>query len=498
MKIHRKPADARNSLNFSQIKTAPSLQQERFKPFVDRFENQPVHKALKNAEDSWKNADYSSRSARESLIGWTIASLAGGGAGAWAGLSGHPLLAGGLALAATAAGGMGVRSYMEVKSQGRAADLAQEALQTMTQAADEHAATLLCEGPGPDQYTDKRYYTGGVIEGVATVHSRESGSVLRTQIDLGGSVPRRLEANAAKKMVSIRSAQGDQSFPGELKLYEQGFQAIAHATSSAQDGPISQEIYPDGESIVHCHNSDRRSVGMANNETVSSKSGYVAGTYVWENGQVATVYRDDLYVANPIVPFADLAKVRVLPDAVVGADSASDGTHYANEAVVPTTHGLGTWASVSDPALTARLVSTPFGAGFTAAGDHKQGTVKITAGDGSELETSASLQKTNGAYRLHTQHTHGRLEQSLLANEVLLTLEDGARTISVQHKSGSQPTASENKDEDFLSSGNGLPVSLDDTGIYWVGEGAARIDIKPLMPLTFLEKQASQVAKTPA
>ncbi|MBX3165793.1 MAG: hypothetical protein KF760_00220 [Candidatus Eremiobacteraeota bacterium] len=490
MKIQRPQIEARNSLNFSQIKQAPGLQAERFKSFVDGYEEKPVKTALENATKLQKNALYESADSRVLRNGWGAAALVGTGAGAWAAGSGSLVLGGAIGAAVTGAVGVAVYFHVQSKKQDAEAALAGEALQAMTRAADELAAGLVCDGPGPDQFTDKRYFTGGVINQIATVHSRESGAVLRTQVDLGGAVPRRLEANIAKNTVSVRSPKGDQTFAGELKLNDQGFALIAHGQPTDTDGPLTQTIHPDGSSRINAKVNNWSGLSFSSSEASGKDKGFQASTYVWENGQLASLSSDTLYVANPIVPFQDLSKVRVLPDGVVGGYSDSAGTHQADEAVLPPSHGIGTWSSVSNPQLTPRLIETHFPGGFTALSDQKTGIVRITAGDGATLDTNSTLVETNQAYRLHTQHTLGALEQSLLPNEVLLHLQDGARTVSVQHKSGSQPTASEHKDEEFLSSGHNLEVSLDEKGIYRVGEGAAKIDIKPLMPLEFLEKRA--------
>ncbi|MBN9416441.1 hypothetical protein ABS71_02030 [bacterium SCN 62-11] len=498
MKIQRPQVDARNCLNFSQVKTAPSLQEERFKPFVDKFENTSVESVLANAEKFRDDADWSSRGAGESRIGWTVGTLIGSGTGTWAALAGNPLLAAGLGVAATACAGLAFRSHLQVKKHDAEVDLAGKAHDAIGKAADDYAATLVCDGPGPDQFTDKRYYTGGIINSVSTVHSRESGDTLRTQVELGGAVPRKLEANLAKSTVSVRSPQGDKTFAGELRLSDNGsFSIITSAPQANDHGPLTQTIEPNGSSKLNGKLDNWEALYLSS-EASQPKQGFYAQSTVWENGQVAHTKQDNLYVADPVVPFQDLSNVRILPDGVIGFNTASETTHEAQEAVLPVSHGIGTWSSVNQPQYTPRLLETKFSGGFKALGDQKAGTVTITAGDGSTLDTHSTLVSTNGAFRLNTRHTLGTLEQSLLPNEVLLNLQDGARTISVQHKSGSQPTASEHKDEDFISSGNQLAVSLDDTGIYWVGEGVSKIDVKPLMPLAFLEKKASEVAKPSA
>ena len=490
MKIQRDEIQARNCLNFSQLKKAPALQEERFKLFVDGFEEETVHKALENAENLKNRAIRNRNDFAFDRSGWAVGSLLGTGASVWAAVSGHPLVAGGIGVAVTAAAGMSIFNHSKARKEEAKAALAGDALQTMTRAADELAASLVCAGPGPDQFTDKRYYTGGVIQGIATVHSRESGAVLRTQIDLGGAVPRRLESNLAKNTVSVRSPKGDQTFNGELNLDNQGFEIVNHGTATDTNGPLAQRIDPNGSSRVSAQRDRYNSLSFSTSEASGKDKGFQASTYVWENGQLAELDRDTLYVATPVVPFQDLTQVRVLPDGVVGRPSRN-GTHQADEAVLPASQGTGSWTSVSGVQLTPRLIETPFPGGFTALSDQKAGTVRITAGDGATLVTQSTLVETNKAFRLHTQHTLGPLEQSLLPGEVLLNLQDGDRTISVQHKSGSQPLASEHKDEDFLSSGNNLTVSLDDQGTYWVGDSASNIDIKPLMPLSFLEKKGA-------
>lgn len=495
MKIQRPDTQARNSLNFTQVKKAPALQEDRFKPFVDGFQEKPVKCALENAEELRRKAAYNRDDCQGLRTGWGVATVVGTGAGIWAAVADNLLLAGGIGAAVTGAAGLAVYYHLQAKKHGAEATLAGEALQTMTRAADEYSASLVCDGPGPDQFTDKRYFTGGIIAGIATVHSRESGAVLRTQVDLGGSVPRRLEANLAKNSVSVRSPKGDQTFPGEIKLNDQGFSIIVNGTPSAQDGPLTQSINPDGSSRLQAKLDNWNGLSFSSSDASTQEKGFLASSYVWENGQVASCDSNTLYVANPVVPFQDLSKVRILPDGVVGRRARSEGTHQADEAVLPPSHGIGTWSAVSDPQFTPRLIETQFAGGFTALSDQKAGTVRITAADGATLVTQSTLVETNKAYRLHTRHDLGPLEQSLLPGEVLLNLQDGDRTISVQHKSGGQPTASEHKDEEFLSSGNSLPVSLDDNGIYWVGDSASKIDIKPLMPLDFLERKGLEVAK---
>lgn len=495
MKIQRQDIQARNCLNFSQLKKAPSLQEERFKPFVDGYEDKPVGKALENAHEVHGNAVYYARDERSVRNGWGVAAVVGTGAAVWATVADNLLLAGGIGAAVTGAVGIATYYHFQGKKWDVQAEVAGAALQTMTKAADELASSLVCDGPGPDQFTDKRYYTGGIIQGIATVHSRESGAVLRTQVDLGGAVPRRLESNVAKNTVSVRSPQGDQTFNAELKLEDNGFVIINHGTKNDTNGPVSQSISTNGYSRISAQLDNYHSLGFTTSEAVDDKKGFQAGTYAWENGQVAKLDGDTLYVATPIIPFQDLTNVRLLPDGVVGRASRKDGTHLADEAVMPASLGAGTWTSVSGVQLTPRLIETPFPGGFKVLSDQKAGTVKITAGDGTTLDSKATLVETNKAFRLHTQHTLGPLEQSLLPGEVLLNLQDGDRTISMQHKSGGQPTASEHKDEDFISSGAGLTVSLDDKGIYWVGDGASKIDLKPLMPLEFLERKGVEPAK---
>jgi len=495
VKIQRQDIQARNCLNFSQVKKAPSLQEERFKPFVDGYEGKTVAEALTNAQKIHENASYYASEERTYRNGNGIAAVVGTGAAVWAATAGNLLLAAGIGAAATGAVGFATYYHFQGKKRQAEADVAGAALQTMTKAADELASSLVCDGPGPDQFTDKRYYTGGIIQGIATVHSRESGAVLRTQVDLGGAVPRRLESNVAKNTVSVRSPKGDQTFNAELRLEDNGFQIINHGTKNDTNGPVTQSISTNGYSRISAQLDNYHSLGFATSEAVDDKKGFQAGTYAWENGQVAELDRDTLYVATPIIPFQDLTNVRLLPDGVVGRASRKDGTHLADETAVPSSLGAGTWTSVSGVQLTPRLIETPFAGNFKVLSDQKAGTLKITAGDGTTLDTKGTLVETNKAFRLHTQHTLGPLEQSLLPGEVLLNLQDGDRTISVQHKSGSQPTASEHKDEDFISSGNGLTVSLDDKGIYWVGDGASKIDLKPLMPLEFLERKGAEPAK---
>ena len=494
MKIQRQDIEARNCLNFSQVKKAPSLQEERFKPFVDGYEGHTVGKALENAEKVYSNANWHARDERGVRTGWGVAATVGTGAAIWAAVADNLLLAGGIGAAVTGAIGIATYYHFQGKKWDAQATVAGDAHKTMEKAADELAASLVCDGPGPDQFTDKRYYTGGVIQGVATVHSRESGAVLRTQVDLGGAVPRRLESNVAKNTVSVRSPKGDQTFNAELELRDQGFVIKNHGTQNDTNGPISQSISPDGSSRINGKRDSYNTLSLSTSEASGKDKGFQASSYVWENGQVAEYDGDTLFVATPIVPFQDLTKVRILPDGVVGRSSRNDGTHLADELAVPASLGAGTWTSVSNPQLTPRLIETPFPGGFTALSDQKAGTVKLTAGDGATLDTKSTLVETNKAFRLHTQHTLGPLEQSLLPGEVLLNLQEGDRTISVQHKSGLEPTASEHKDEDFISSGNGLTVSLEN-GTYWVGDGASKIDLKPLMPLDFLERKGAPVAK---
>lgn len=491
MKIQRPQLEARNCLNFSQIAKTPALQEERFKPFVDGFAEKPISSALENAEKLKEHAAYRRDDCGGVRTGWGVAAAVGTGAGVWAAAAGNMLLAGGIGAAVTGVAGLAVYYHSQSKKHGAEAALAENASQTIAKAADELAASLVCDGPGPDQFTDKRYFTGGVIHQIATVHSRESGAVLRTQVDLGGAVPRRLEANLAKNTVSVRSPKGDQTLAGELKLHDQGFALIAKGQPTDTDGFLIQTINPDGSSSINSKLNNYERLSCSSEQASGKSQGFQASTYVWENGQLASLGDKVLYVATPVVPFQDLSTVRILPDGVVGRYSNKDGTHQADEVVLPPSNGIGTWTSVASPQLTPRLIETEFAGGFTALSDQKAGTVRITAGDGAAMDTQSTLVETNKAYRLHTQHTLGTLEQSLLPNEVLLNLQDGNRTISVQHKSGSQPSASEHKDEEFLTSGTNLAVNLDDHGVYWIGEGASKVDIKPLMPLSFLEKKAA-------
>lgn len=492
MKIQRDAVQARNALNFNLVKKAPQVQQDRFAPFVNGFEDKTIYDGLRAAEDAQRAASYRAGDAQSTRNSLGALGLAGTGAGVWAALAGQPLVAGGLALVAVTAAGFGVRAHSRAKVAEGEANLAADAHKAITQAADEIANGLVSDGPGPDQFTDRRYYTGGIISQIATVHSRESGALLRTQVELGGSVPRRLEANVAKNTVAVRSPQGDQTFAGDIKVDDQGIRIDAHGTVQSHDGPLSQEIYPSGSSLL------RLDIGNYDRPTLSTdgtvaKKGFEAHAYTWENGQVASHSRNKLYVANPIVPFQDLTNVRVLPDGVVGSKSRSDDTHDAYETSLPAAGALGTWTMVENPQLTSRLIETKFGDGFTAMSDQKAGTIRVSAADGSSLDTQATLVQTNGAFRMQTQHPMGSLEQSLLPGEVLLTLQHNDRTLIVQHKAGGQPTASESKEhEDFLGAGDALQVTLDDKGAYQVQDGIVRTELKPLMSLEFLQKKAPQ------
>ena len=489
MKVQRDAVQARNQLNFNLVKKAPQVQEDRFQPFVKGFEDKPVHTALDAALKQHKQANYQAGESRFSRNTLGAFSAAGTGAGIWAAVAGYPLVAGGIGLAAAACAGFGVRAHLQAKQADGEASLAGDAHQAMTQAADEVAASLVSDGPGPDQFTDRRYYTGGVISGIATVHSRESGALLRTQVDLGGAVPRRIEANEAKKTVAVRSPQGDQTFPGDIKLDNEGFRINAHGTQSSHDGYLSQSIEPSGNSHLYLDMGNYNSRTLSTQETVA-QAGFYAHAYAWENGQVAEFSnRKELIVANPIVPFQDLTSVRLLPDGVVGLKTSSDTTYEAFDASLPTSGGIGTWSKMDQPTLASRLIETKFGNGFVARSDQKDGTIRVTAPDGSTQDSKSTLVQTNGAYRMQTQHPLGPLEQSLLPGEVLLTLQINDRTVSVQHKAGGQPMASERKDEDFLDASDALEVSLDDKGAYQVQDGVVKVEIKPLMTLEFLEKQ---------
>lgn len=481
-------AQARNGLNFSQVKRNPLLQQERLEPFVEPFGGATVDRALAHAGKLQKAALRQSKEARSVRNGLAVAGLMAAAGGSWVALSGHPWIgAGVIGLSLAVAGGLSFLQHRQASRSDSEAELSGQALGLISEAADQYAASLLSEGPGPDQYTDRRYFTAGIIREIATVHSRESGAVLRTQVELGGPVPRRLEANPAKGTVSMRSPQGDITFDGELKLSgSQGLTIITRAKPGQAGGSLTQSIRPDGYSEV---NGDTGGWSNRSLTTVSTQpeDGFCSPTYVWESGQLASYARDVLYVANPIVPFQDLSEVRVLPDGVVGNPSDFGSTRRAYEAVPPAPLSIGTWSSLAQPQLTERLIETRFAGGFTVLSDQKIGTVRLSAPDGTTLEVPSTLVETNGAYRLTAQHPLGNLEQSLLPGEVLLSLHEDHRIVAVRHKSGSEPTASEHLDEEFLSPGQTLAVTLDEQGTYWVGEGASRIDLKPLVHLNFLE-----------
>lgn len=501
MIIQRKAAEARNTLNFSQVKaSSPALQADQFQPLIKDQHEVSVGSVLANLKEARGTAQYhaaDSRTTRNVLGGISAAGVAGG---IFAAVTGHPILASGAAVVTLGAGFFSFRCHGEAQKLQGEFKVADDAFKATEKAADELAATLVTDGPGPDQITDRRYYTSGIITGVATVHSRESGTLLRTQVELGGNVPRKLEANISKGTVSVRSPQGDQSFQGKLELRDQGI--TIHNTgrqTSHNDGPLTQSIQPDGSSKVSF--SLPRNSGYNYNYTCNlgtddakAEKGFVSNTYVWENGQAASYSSgDSLVVANPFVPFQDLKPdaVRVLPDGVVGVSSQVDGSYQADEASLPASQGIGTWSLTGHPNLTKRLVEMSFGNdAFRVTTDLKSGTTRVTAADGDHVDSQATLIEINKTYRMQNQHVLGTMEQSLMPKEVLLTLQTGGRTLCVQHKSGQEPRAVEQEDKDFLEDVKSLPITLDDKGTYWVKDGSNQIEMKPMMPLSFLEKEA--------
>lgn len=133
---------------------------------------------------------------------------------------------------------------------------------------------------------------------------------------------------------------------------------------------------------------------------------------------------------------------------------------------------------------------TPIWGGFTVSSDHQRGTVKVTAADGTSESPSSRLVNSRGAYRLQAQNPMGSIEQLIFPNEVLLNFKNGDRIISLQHESGCQPVASTHDGEELLTAGDDLKVRMDATGNYQVGEGASSISIRPLLPLSFLERRS--------
>ncbi|MFN8614161.1 MAG: hypothetical protein U0931_41910 [Vulcanimicrobiota bacterium] len=490
MIIQRKPVEARNILNFSQIKSSPLLQNEQFQPLLKDHDEAQIGQVLTKLNESRRNLDYrKSEKAGERNFQYA-ASLAGAAGGVWAALAGHPLVASAAAVVSLGMGTLGAFSHRSVKKYQAELEVAKGAYQATEKAGDELANSLVSDGPGPDQITDRRYYTSGIITGVATVHSRESGALLRTQVELGGNVPRKLEANIAKGTVSVRSPQGDETFPGKIEL---GSTDVAIASeASAGGGNLKQSISPDGTSTIYLTTS-RNNYHYLGSEGAKGEKGFIASTYAWESGQAATVSGDNLIVANPIVPLQDLKpqSVRVLPDGVIGVKSHISGSYRADEVNLPGTQAIGTWASLTSPTHTIRMVEMTFGNdAFRVTSDLKSGTTRVTSADGSHVDSQATLVEINQTYRMQNQHVLGLMEQSLLPKEVLLTLQTGGRTLCVQHKSGQEPRAVEQEDKDFLEDVKSLPIELDAQGTYWVKDGGQRIEMKPMMPLSFLEKEA--------
>ncbi|MBS2036370.1 hypothetical protein JST97_15375 [bacterium] len=480
------------------MKRLPGLQVDAYQPLLKQLDEVEVGSVLQRLSKARESAAFQRDERKFDRGGLIALSAAGIAGGVWAAVSGHPLIASAAGLAAVGTGFFGLRAHSQVKKLNAEYELTNSVHQAAEKAADEVANSLVVDGPGPDQITDRRYYTGGIITGVATVHSRESGALLRTQVELGGAVPRKLEANVSKGTVSVRSPQGDQSFSGALDVSHSTVTIRSNFAQGKTEGPITQTIHPDGSSQLELH------VDRAYSQTLSTKNalpeeGFVSSTYAWENGQAAAYTRNDysmgpnLTVANPVVPLQDLkpTAVRVLPEGVIGVNSKVSGAFQADEASLPTSKGIGTWSSVNQPDLTTRLIEMSFGGdAFRVTSDLKLGTTRVTAADGSHVDSQADLIVINKTYRMQNQHVLGTLEQSLLPKEVLLTLQNGSRTLCVQHKSGQEPRAVEQEDKDFLEDVKSLPITLDDNGTYWVKDGTQQIEMKPMMPLSFLEKEA--------
>ncbi|MBS2040327.1 hypothetical protein JST97_35395 [bacterium] len=491
MKIERPQIDARNCLNFSQVKKSPSLQGEHLKPLLDGLDGKPVGEALESVSKVSLERTFRSRSSAACRDRWGIAAATATGGAVWMALTAQPLGAAALGLAATAAACLGFHQHSQAKKYEGLAQQADETHQAMIEAADDYAATLVSEGPRSDQYTDRRYFTNDLIRQVATVHSRESGETLRTQIELGGPNPRRLEANIAQNTVAVRSAQGDQTFDGHLELKGSSFEIFTHGRAAYTEGPISQIICPDGSSHIHTYQAKNICVGFSTETAAATGKPFKESIIVWDNGQLGRMDHGRLFVASPVVPFQDLTPMPVMPEGVIPEPVWEDSPRRTYETALPTSLGIGTFNSVEDPKFTVRTLETPFGPGFTVTGDRKLGTTRATAADGTTLDIQGSLIDNPGSYRLQTQHPLGVLEQSLLPGEVLMHLKDGDRTVVLQHKSGEPPAANEHREEDFLSAGNPLPIRLDDQGVYQIKErDGSTTDIKPLMPLDFLERKA--------
>ncbi|MFN8608194.1 MAG: hypothetical protein U0931_11730 [Vulcanimicrobiota bacterium] len=213
----------------------------------------------------------------------------------------------------------------------------------------------------------------------------------------------------------------------------------------------------------------------------------------WENGQLATISGATLVVADIPVPFQalDSKGVRVLPEGLVCSAAQVSGAFSADEVETMPTFGIGSFYCISPYKKTPRLLEVGFGNDtFHASNDRKLQTTQVTAPDGSVLQAQGDLVEVNQGFRLQTQQSGGILRQSLLADELLLTLSLGPHSVIIQHKSGQVPLAFQRDKDGMPDELSNLPVRLDAHGSYWFQDGSEEKEVKPLLPLSFLEKKA--------
>ncbi|MFN8608697.1 MAG: hypothetical protein U0931_14265 [Vulcanimicrobiota bacterium] len=490
MKIQRNNTDARNCLNFSQVASMPAANNERFEPLFANCEDKNVGEVLTSLQKGRHLIEgYAAekRTNRNIHAALGATGLAGGILAAWAG---HPILAAAPALVGLGLAARGANLHQQMRKQEGKAEEHDLALKAVEHAAEDLANSLVTEGPGPDQVTDRRYYTGGVFHSVATIHARESGALLGTQVQLSGTVPYTVTENHSTGRVSVRSPKGEQSFAGNVSIGSKDIKIASTTDLDPYSHGVRQSIQSDGKSELVLFEGAYEHTRLCSEQAKGTVTGE-ATVYCWENGQQATIRGIFLMVANTPVPFQALDSngVRVLPDGLICSAKGS-ATFRADEVEAPATHGIGSWSWKSPYQQNLRLLEVDFGDDtFHASNDRKLKTTQVTARDGSVLQAQGDLVEVSQGFRLQTQQPGGMLEQSLLAGEVLLTLNLGARSLIIQHKSGQDPLAFQRGQDGMLDDLSNLPVRLDAGGSYWVQDGSEEKEVKPILPLPFLEKQ---------
>lgn len=502
MKV-RSNAHASQHLNFTQVKQASKeLQDPRYSDLLKGTEGQQmaeVARKLTYVQNDYRNGRLHAKdSFQNCLTLGVVASVSG----LTAALAGHPAITSLAALVAAGAGWGTVNARMQAQSFASKEKLVEDLNADLAKAGENLAASMVSEGSDPGHLTDRRYFTGGVLKNLATVHSRDSGLALRVRAEVVGSHPYQLESDLVERKVSIRSPQGECTFPGWLQIGDKELVIHRSDPKAPHAGSLTQTIRADGESRLGFtpRSGGGSSVPEITTSSIGPGEGFLASAYCWEKGQIATFVRDRLVVATPVIPLQELSpsKVRVLPEGVVGAYSQVDGVKRAVECSFPESYGLGTWCSTTSYTSKPRWVESQIGsAGVSICSDDKLGSFRARAADGSTLEGRGTLVFNEGAYRLEQSQAAGTVKQSLLAGEVLLQLRGEKGNIRLQHRSGQSPRAVFQADRNFQEEARELPVVLTEQGRYLVRDGQQQLELEPPLPLYFLEKCGSAYEEKP-